>query len=261
MLIKGAILILQENEILADMHTHTIFSLHAHSTVLENIQAAKSRGLKFLAVTDHFYQDGSSLNQKNEVTRIRHLEETVNLGGEPYVFAGAEFNIGQEIHKRHQLELLRWRPIGLHAWFIDRKNLTLEHLLELFDEATGWHNAFVHIERELDKLDNHRHGKALDSEVKNFFAEMVALAKAKNIWLEVNESSIRRNSGGDGDRLRYWIKLARDNGNKIYLGSDAHFAGRVGDFKFSLELLNEVDYPKNLILNCDYDQLAALRSI
>ena len=253
---------MQANEILADMHTHTIFSLHAHSTVLENINAAKSRGLKFLAVTDHFYQDGSSLNQKNEVTRIRHLEDTVNgFGDELYVFSSAEFNIGQEISRRHKLEDLRWRPIGLHAWFVDRKNLTLVKLLKMFDEATGWHNAFVHIEREIDKLDNHRHGKNLDAEVKNFFAEMVALAKEKDIWLEVNESSIRRNSGGDGDRLRYWIKLARDNGNKIYLGTDAHFCRRVGDFKFSLELLNAVDYPKNLILNCDYEQLAALRSI
>ena len=246
---------------MADMHTHTIFSLHAHSTVLANMQAAKSRGLKFLAVTDHFYQDGSSLNQKNEVTRIRHLEETLNTGGEPYVFAGAEFNIGQEIRKRHQLEKLRWRPIGLHAWFIDRKNLTLEKLLKLFDEATAWHNAFVHIEREIDKLDHSRHGKILDAEVKNFFAEIIALAKEKNILLEVNEASLRRNSGGDGDRLRYLLQLARDNRNKIYLGSDAHFAGRVGDFQLSLELLNAVDYPRDLILNCDYDQLAALRSI
>lgn len=261
MLIKGAILILQAKEILADMHTHTVFSLHAHSTVLENMNVAKSRGLKFLAVTDHFYQDGTNLNQKNEMTRIRHLEETVNGFDELYIFSSAEFNIGQNISRRHQLDGLRWRPIGLHAWFVDRKHLTLAQLLQMFDESAGWHNAFVHIEREIDKLDHNRHGKNLDEDVKNFFAEMVALAKEKDIWLEVNESSIRRNSGGDGDRLRYWIKLARDNGNKIYLGTDAHFAPRVGDFKFSLELLNAVDYPKDLILNCNYEKLAALRSI
>lgn len=253
---------MQANEILADMHTHTIFSLHALSTVLENMNVAKSRGLKFLAVTDHFHEDGCPLFRRNEITRIRHLENAVNgFDDELYVFSSAEFNIGQEISKRHKLELLRWRPIGLHSWYVRRENLNLVQLLELFDAATGWHNAFVHIEREIDQLDGRRHGKNLDDEVKNFFAEMVALAKEKNIWLEVNESSIRRNTGGDGDRLRYWIKLARDNGNKIYLGTDAHFAARVGDFKFSLELLNSVDYPKNLILNCDYEQLAALRSI
>ncbi len=253
---------MQASEILADMHTHTIFSLHAFSTVLENMQAAKSRGLKFLAITDHFYQDGSNLNQKNEVTRLRHLEETVN-GFEPelYVFSGAEFNIGQNISRRHQLEGLRWRPIGLHAWFVDRKHLTLPQLLKMFDEATGWHNAFVHIEREIDKLDGGSHANNLDAEVKKFFADMVELAKKKDILLEVNESSLRRNTGGDGDRLRYWIKLARENGNKIYLGTDAHFAARVGLFDMSLALLNEIDYPKNLILNCDYEKLANLRSL
>lgn len=243
------------------MHTHTIFSLHAHSTLLENVAVAKSRGLRFLAITDHFHEDGCPLFRRNEITRIKHTEAAVNCDDAIYIFSSAEFNIGQEISSRHKLKDLRWRPIGLHGWYVKREKLTLEQLLKLFEEAATWHNAFVHIERELDKLDGGRHGTSLDAEVKNFFADMVTLAKDKNILLEVNEASLGRNTGGDGDRLRYWIRLARDNGNKIYLGSDAHFAARVGNFTNALELLNAVDYPAELILNCNADQLNALRSI
>ena len=36
-----------------DLHTHTIASGHAYSTLLENLQEAKGKGLKMLAITDH----------------------------------------------------------------------------------------------------------------------------------------------------------------------------------------------------------------
>src|SRR5512143_2863595 len=40
-------------EIIADMHTHTVASGHAYSTVNELARAARDRGLKALALTDH----------------------------------------------------------------------------------------------------------------------------------------------------------------------------------------------------------------
>ena len=40
-------------KLIADTHTHTIASNHAYSTVLENIEAAKERGLLYLAMTEH----------------------------------------------------------------------------------------------------------------------------------------------------------------------------------------------------------------
>ena len=40
-------------KIIADTHTHTVASEHAYSTLMENVQVAKSKGIKFLAITDH----------------------------------------------------------------------------------------------------------------------------------------------------------------------------------------------------------------
>ena len=37
----------------ADMHTHTVASTHAYSTVTENAAEAQRKGIKLLAVTDH----------------------------------------------------------------------------------------------------------------------------------------------------------------------------------------------------------------
>ena len=37
-----------------DVHTHTLYSRHAYSTILENVAAAKEAGLELLGSTDHF---------------------------------------------------------------------------------------------------------------------------------------------------------------------------------------------------------------
>jgi histidinol phosphatase-like PHP family hydrolase len=39
-----------KEDIIADMHTHTISSLHAYSTIEENIMYAQRAGMKYIAV-------------------------------------------------------------------------------------------------------------------------------------------------------------------------------------------------------------------
>ncbi|MFI3209762.1 MAG: PHP domain-containing protein, partial [Peptostreptococcaceae bacterium] len=39
-------------KILIDLHTHTIVSGHAYSTVEENIKSAKEKGLKYLGMSE-----------------------------------------------------------------------------------------------------------------------------------------------------------------------------------------------------------------
>ena len=40
-------------KILVDVHTHTIASGHAYSTITENMQAASRKGIQLVAMTDH----------------------------------------------------------------------------------------------------------------------------------------------------------------------------------------------------------------
>ena len=39
--------------IVADLHTHTIASTHAYSTVYEMVRGAKAKGLIAIGITDH----------------------------------------------------------------------------------------------------------------------------------------------------------------------------------------------------------------
>ena len=247
-----------QSDIIADLHTHTIFSKHAYSTIQENIVAAQKMNLKYLAITDHIYNDGTPLDIKNEGTRCRHLEKEVNSHreeGQPYVISGGEFNIAQRLDHWDKFKRLKWRPIGLHGFKLDIKQLSLNDLYQEFKKAAENHNAFAHIERELHKIDHYRHRDKLDDEIRSFFEAIVDLAVNKNIFLEVNESSLRNNDDGNADKIKYWISLAKEKACDIYLASDAHYSSRIGKFPLSIELLNEIDYPKELILNCNEENL------
>ena len=55
---------LKNSDIVADLHTHTVFSKHAYSTLKENIDCARMNNLSCLAVTDHYYQPDDFFERK-----------------------------------------------------------------------------------------------------------------------------------------------------------------------------------------------------
>lgn len=247
-----------KNDIIADMHTHSTASLHAYSTIKENMDQAKAQNLSYLAITDHFYGYGFDLDIKNETSRIQYLEQTINAyHNDIYVIGGTEFNIGQTIDD-FILSKIVWKPVGLHNWFLDASLYSPSELFYLFKYAikTYHYNCFNHIERELHKTS--KNGEHLTDEMKSFYKDICELAKKEDVYLEVNETSIILNDHGAKERLLYWLSIARENENKICLGTDAHFCMNVGHFENTLEILNKFDYPKELILNCNEDMIQNL---
>lgn len=249
-------------DIFADMHTHTTFSLHAFSTVKENIDCGKANGMKAIAITDHLFANGDEVALKNEFSRIAYLERTINRAicndknKDFYIIGGAEFNLGQEIPEGKdydkKISKLLWRPIGLHTWFYDINGSTLNSIFNAFTKAVvyGGYNAITHPEREIHKV-NWGKNKTLNDDVKELLKKIVYLARDNNIYLEVNEQSLERNENGDSERLAYWLNIAKEEKVKISLGTDAHYCEAVGKFDKVIKLINEIDYPIELILNCN----------
>ena len=252
---------LKESNILADLHTHTIESKHAYSTIGENIAVARNRNLKYLASTDHLYQIGDAITQKNERCYLKYMEERVNSNpafNNLHVIGGVELNLNHKITNFSDFEKLKWRLLGLHNWFVDIKELSIEEIYVLFKEYSFEATAFAHIERELHKVAYGVYGNVVSDEIKEFLTQMVLMAKDKDIILEANESSIVTNECGGVERLRFWLMKAKENCNIISLGTDAHYCSEVGNFKNIINLLNEINYPKELILNMNPDMLQKL---
>lgn len=251
-------------DIIADMHTHTIFSGHAFSTLKENLEAASNAGMKFIAVTDHYYKNGTELDQKNEFNRIRYVQQRVNPNKFGIQVVGSvECNLEQTIRPDLECRLkdgtIKYRPIGFHSWFVPREERTVEEIITDFKRAheeTNF-NVFVHIERELDKICHGAYGKAMTPDLEHFFNELIDYAKKNNILLEVNESSLAQDNCGNRERMKYWVEMAKKNGNEIVLGTDAHYCDEVGRFDNVIAFLNEIGYPKSLIINCNEERIKA----
>lgn len=243
---------LTKKDILADMHTHTIFSLHGISTIKENVTEAKEKGLRYLATTDHFINYHNDVLNQHQIFRSRIIRE--NQETDIKIINGFEFNIGQEVYNKRAFRETKWHPIGYHSVFLEEKCSSLEELYQLYKNLPDCYNGFVHIERSLyDMLSNEE--RKNPNAIYDYLEKIVILAKEKDIYLEVNELSLTR---GNNDLVRYWLTFARENGNKIYLGTDAHYCDLVGDFTQSIKLINELKYPRKLILNCNEELLERL---
>lgn len=241
---------IDKKDILADLHTHTIFSLHALSTVKENVTVAKEKGLKYIAITDHFIGHPDDINRFHQIARFTILNE--NKVGEVYLLPSAEFNIGQNVYSERAFTKTKWRPIGLHGVFLEEKCESLDDLYSMYEKAVEKFTGFVHIEREIEKYLSIDERKNEKEEINNYLKRIVDLAKENNIYLEVNELSLNRKKY---DLVKYWLTYAKTNGNYIYLGTDSHYCDNVGNFEKSIKLLNEIDFPKDRILNCREDLL------
>lgn len=245
-------LIIEQSDIKADFHTHTIASLHAYSTLKENIDAAKELGQQFMAVTEHFIGEDDALQSKYELSRIKTISERTHKLRDFRVIDGVELNFGQQSEQLEGMKDIAIRLGGLHSWYWSIKHQDIEALKRIVKDYIdrGYINVVAHPEREINSLLNGKYGEGITPAVKEYFEWLVTYTKKKRVFLEVNEYSASNDIGGNRTRLEYWLKLARDNNNPIVLGSDAHFYTEVGLFDKSIRLLNKLGYPKGLILNC-----------
>ena len=79
-----------------DVHTHTLYSRHAYSTVRENVLAAREAGLELLGVTDHF---SDMLFPNTDLTRgsLRDYQHFINMRVWPRTWEGIRLLHGAEI--------------------------------------------------------------------------------------------------------------------------------------------------------------------
>lgn len=221
-------------EILVDLHTHTVASGHAYSTVSENAEAASRKGLKLLGMTDH----GPSM------PGAPHLYHFGNLSILPKELYGVRLLPGVEANiTSHEGELdipLRYLArmklvlVGLHV--ICYPGGTSEQNTQAYIRAmqNPYTDMMVHPGRPDFELD----------------LERIAHASAQfNIPVEINNSSLAPEKGGAWDNCLRFAQYMEHYKGSVILGSDAHFWDRVGVFTHALEVVNEAGIPEQQILN------------
>lgn len=222
-------------EIKVDLHTHTISSGHAYSTLAENAIAASRKGIELLGMTDH----GPTM------PGAPHLYHFGNLGIIPEelhavkILPGVEANITSHegeldipIRYLNQMKLVL---VGLHG--ICYPGGTAEQNTEAYIKAmrNPYTDMMVHPGRPEFELDLER---------------IAYLSAELGIPVEINNSSLANEKLGAWGNCRRFAKYMVQYKGPVILGSDAHFSDLVGDFSHALSLVREVGLAEEQILNC-----------
>lgn len=229
-------------KILADLHTHTVASTHAYGTVLENARAAAERGLEILAITDHAPAIDDAPH-KLHFMGYHALEK--ELCGVKMLY-GAELNI-----------LDYNGAVDLEDSIYPRLDICIASFHEFVIEPST-------------KADNTRAmlgamqhpfvaaiGHPDDGKIPVDYEQLVLEAKKMQVLLEVNNASItnafyRINAR---ENMITMLRLCEKHGTMISLGTDAHAPAAVGNFTNSIALLEELNFPEELVINTQPEKL------
>ena len=218
-----------------DTHTHTVLSGHAWSTLSENCRAARALGMKGLCLTEHGpaieggappYLPHSQRMLPDEVEGIR-------------VYRGVEANIldheGCLDVPETYLKLCEFAVASIHAHMFPGRDLreanTAAYLTALRDPY-------------VDVL-----GHADDPGVPCDFDALAAEAGRRGKLLELNNNSTTAHRPGSLPSLRAYILCCKRHGQRVCVASDAHFHTMVGNVGPLMALLDELDFPRELIVN------------
>lgn len=221
-----------------DLHTHTVISGHAYSTLQENVLAARNAGLSALAVTDHGPAMPGVLGDAYSVVNMR-LSVPEYLEG-IRIIRGFEANIidydGKTDLPKTFAPSVEFILGSLHEICIvpRGKKENTEALLNAM--ATGLVDAIGHPDSAGFPLD---------------YGLLAEGAKAYKVALEVNNNSLKGRVRGDcGAAIEEMLHHAkRVGGVYVSVGSDSHFFTTIGEMDLASRLLKEVAYPTELIIS------------
>ena len=219
-----------------DVHTHTIASGHAYSTIEEMARAAARKGLEILGITEH----APGIPGTCDPIYFRNLHVVPREMFGVRLLLGAELNIldvnGTLDLDEHYYRMLDLRIAGIHSlcWQGGTREENTAGMVAAIQ------NPWTHI------ISHPGDGTALLD-----FLPIVLAAKESHTLLEINNSSlnpVRHKETARANNLEI-LRLCRRYEVPVVLGSDAHIAFAIADYGFILPLLAETAFPEELILN------------
>lgn len=227
---------------LFDLHTHTIASGHAYSTLNENIEEAARVGLKALGTSEH------AERMPGTAHRMYFLNFKVipkELKG-VLIYNGIEANICGEKGE-----------IDVHPSILDGLDYIIASLHKPCIEDLGEAGNTKAILGVIENPEVTIVGHPDDSRYPLKMEEIVAAAAEHHTALEVNNSSMHPLNYRENARenILEMLDYAKKYKAYIILGTDSHICYEVGKFEKALDVLAEADFPEELVINFDMDRL------
>lgn len=225
----------------ADLHTHTVASTHAYSTITENCRAAADKGLKAIAMTDHYIATPDSPHIWH-FNNLRVLPRTI-FG--VTVLKGSEVNIinynGDLDISEENISKLEWVVASYHR----------QTFAELSTDPKVVTDGYL-------KLCRNPYVDVIGHPTTDYFPfeyeRAVKAFKEYDKLVEVNESSIKLKKGSVKNVVPI-LEMCKKYEVPIVVNTDAHFWDAVGETPVSEKILKDIDFPRRLVANADWEYI------
>jgi len=225
-----------------DLHTHTVASGHAYSTIREMTASAAKKGLKLLGITEHapkmpgtcheFYFQNYRVFDRNEYDV-------------PVLF-GVELNIldenGSVDMSQPLLETMDIAIASIHP-----------PCVRFMNEQETTHSLISIMKNPHVQIIGHPD----DGRYPINYDELARAARDTNTLLEVNNSSLRPDSyrPNAADNYKRMLDACVRHQAQIIMDSDAHIDYDVANREYSSKLIEQLQFPEDLIVNTDVKKL------
>lgn len=222
-----------------DTHTHTNVSQHAFSTLEENLRAAKEKGLKALAVTNHgpALGDGASELHFSTFARLPGSAGGLRLlkGAEADIIGeDGELDIRDKILARLEIVIASMHTPCFAPRGEDALTKTWLRVCE---------------NENVDIL-----GHLGDGRYKCDYEKVVKKARDTGKIIEINNRSFSARPDS-AENCRAIALLCKKYSVPTVLSTDAHCSWEIGEVPQSAALLEEISFPEELILNTRAEKL------
>lgn len=223
-------------KLLFDLHTHTIASGHAYSTLKENILEAKAKNLQAYGFADHSYKEPGGPEEiyfQNFKVIPEKIEDVI-------ILCGVELNIldyeGNVDASQFMYDHMDYMIASMHANVMTPGTVkeNMKALEKIFEDEKI--KIIGHPDDERFPLD---------------YDLLAKRAKETNTILEINNTSLSPvaiRKGARENQIKI-LKACEKYQTKIIINSDAHFYTDVGNLDRGISLVKEMNFPEELIIN------------
>lgn len=223
-----------------DVHTHTVVSGHAYSTLMENAKMASEKGIKVLGTTEHGIM----------MPNAPHIWYFHNYKVLPRQMYGVTMLYGVEA------DIIGYDgKLDMDDETLSKVDIVIGSIHEpIFNIGTIDQNTQAYVNAiKSGKIDivGHLGNPAIPVN----YEEVVKCAKKHDVLIEINNSSFTTSRKGSLNNCRKIAELCKENKVTVVMNSDAHFCTKIGEFTEAVEMLKSIEFPDELIINSDPDQL------
>lgn len=227
-------------KIAADLHTHTIASTHAYSTVQEMAAAAEQEGLSLLGITDH----GIASPDAPHKWHFHNYKILPRRIGSVWLLKGVEANIMDEYGTldmdETELSFCEWVIASYHTACV-----SFERTPQLVTQG------YLRVcENPLVDVIGHPTTAFFPCD----YEVCIKRFKEAGKLVEINESSLQWKPKALENALHFYA-ICKKWEVPLVINTDSHYAGLVGKTPLASQLLSDMDYPRHLICNLDAERI------